>query len=151
MLNLPIAIPFFFYFGPRKESIFFDHHLQSIFQSSLHTYYILQSLTCWTSVGSFPCTASTPIRWQLLRQHQRNVSNEYSWSSPLWYHINMCPERYSNMGPSVCLNLNLRQRLSPLSHHGQIHSISCYNLALRILVCLLCVSAELNRIVFECN
>ena len=27
---------FFSMFGPPKESIFFDHHLQSIFQSSTH-------------------------------------------------------------------------------------------------------------------
>ena len=36
-----------------------NHSNMQIFQSSLHTYYKLQSFRSWTSVGSFPCTAYT--------------------------------------------------------------------------------------------
>ena len=36
-----------------------NHSNKQIFQSSLHTYNKLQSFRCWTSVGSFPCTAYT--------------------------------------------------------------------------------------------
>ena len=39
---------FFFYVGPRKESIFFDHLLWSIFQLSLHIY---RRFSCRCRVG----------------------------------------------------------------------------------------------------
>ena len=48
-------------FGPPKKDIFSDHLLWSIFQSSLHTYYKLQSFHMLDLCGQLSCTSSTPV------------------------------------------------------------------------------------------
>ena len=92
-----------------RRTSFSNHLLWSIFQSSLHTYYELQSFTCWTSVGSFqvphlhlnnhlpPITVLQPVVNQLIFLFIQNInhgpkrdlihhSREKSIIRPLLYH-----------------------------------------------------------------
>ena len=55
------ALSFFLKGGPSKGGHLFNHLLWSIFQLSLHILQITIFFTCWTSVGSFSCTSSTPV------------------------------------------------------------------------------------------
>ena len=88
---------FFFNVGPLKDDIFFDHHLWSVFQSSLYTCYKLQFFTCCTSVGRFMYCIYTCLSdlWVL----PMFVHVLFIWTCLATYHVSIPMSNYTMSCP----------------------------------------------------